>query len=84
MQLKKKLSKNWNALSKVEKKKFHGKVKGKFKSIFISKGYGSKSKFFVMNKALITKNIVANYINVNMFDVFVSFQLYLQTRGSPK
>ena len=30
--------------SKKRKRKFHGKVKGKFKTIFISKGYSSKHK----------------------------------------
>ena len=50
MQLRKKLSKKWNALSKVEKEDFMTKSKESSKQYLLQKGVGPKVNFFVMNK----------------------------------
>ena len=82
--MKKKLSKKWNALSKVEKEDFMAKSKESSKQYSLQKGVGPKVNFLKWIKNFITYVFVAIYINVNMFYVHVSFQLYLQTRCSPK
>ena len=82
--MKKKLSKKWNALSKVEKEDFMAKSKESSKQYSLQKGVGPKVNFLKWIKNFITYVFVAIYINVNMFYVHVSFQLYLQNRCSPK
>ena len=59
------------------------KSKESSKQYSFQKGVGPNVIFFVMNIKF-HYVFVANYINVNMFDVCVCFQLYLQTPYSPE
>ena len=69
---------------KSRKKNFMAKSKENSKQSSLQKGVGPKVNFLWWIKNFITYVFVANYINVNMFDVCISFQLYLQTRCLPK